>query len=395
MTRLLVSLTCILVAIAGCTGADRATQKQGASEQSGDDGDPCLSAPIDIQMMTRAPDAIASADLDGDGTADLAVASANDAEGIAAVTTLLGDGESYVETATYMTSNPTDIATGDFDGDGQEDVLALAFDGQGPLPSKVLFGSGDGTLLPTNLPQGGDYPAGQVATADIDLDGTTDMAMPLILDEQLGDPVVVRTVFGPDFTDRRLVDPAPGDLAFGAVELGDMNGDGLTDLVTAAGVQLGQPDGGFAAPIAFVLPAPPLRMHLTDLDGDGNQDLVAAARDATEIAVLLGDGTGNLGPVTMYPVANEDAGAFASADFDGDGALDLAVGNWRASSSVSRTVTIAYGDGTGGFAEQKTVNVSTGGATGLVAVDANLDGAPDLVATNRAGDTLSLFLNQR
>jgi FG-GAP-like repeat len=390
MTRLF-SLTCILI-IAGCTGADHATQELGASDPSELDAGSCLSDPIDIQM-TEAPDAIGSADLNGDGIADLTVASANDAEGIAAVTTLLGDGESYAVTALYMVSNPTDIETGDFDGDGQEDVFALAYDGQGPLPSKVLFGAGDGTLLPVNLPQGGDYPAAQAATADIDLDGTTDIAMPLILDEQAGDPVLVRTVFGPDFTDRRIVDPAPGELAFGAVELGDMNGDGLADLVTAAGVQLGQPDGNFGAPIAFLLPAPPLRLHLADLDGDGNQDLIAAAQFASEIAVLLGDGTGNLGPATMHPVANEDAGAFASADFDGDGALDLAVGNWRA--SVARTVTIAYGDGTGGFAESETVNVSTGGATGLVAIDANLDEAPDLVATNRLGDTISLFLNSR
>jgi hypothetical protein len=58
-------------------------------------------------------------------------------------------------------------------------------------------------------------------------------------------------------------------------------------------------------------------------------------------------------------------------------------------------LTIAYGDGTGGFAARETVNVSTGGATGLVAIDANLDGAPDLVATNRGGDTISLFSNAR
>ena len=82
-----------------------------------------------------------------------------------------------------------------------------------------------------------------------------------------------------------------------------------------------------------------------DFDGDGAADLAVANRDSNDVSVLLGDGTGGFGAKTDFALADgASPRSITSADFDGDGAPDLAVENcW------SNDVSVLVGDGTGGF----------------------------------------------
>jgi hypothetical protein len=66
------------------------------------------------------------------------------------------------------------------------------------------------------------------------------------------------------------------------------------------------------------------RTDVADLDGDGDPDVVMAldGDSGTGYAVLLGDGTGHLGPGSFVPTANH-ATAIALADANEDGRPDL------------------------------------------------------------------------
>ncbi|MFN8589769.1 MAG: VCBS repeat-containing protein, partial [Candidatus Eisenbacteria bacterium] len=73
------------------------------------------------------------------------------------------------------------------------------------------------------------------------------------------------------------------------------------------------------------------------------------------------------------------------ADFDDDGALDLACTN-----NSGASVSVFRGDGRGGFAAAITV-AAPGSPWGLAVVDANADGRPDLLVSNGAGSALTLL----
>jgi hypothetical protein len=75
----------------------------------------------------------------------------------------------------------------------------------------------------------------------------------------------------------------------------------------------------------------------------------------------------------------------AVADYDLDGAMDIAGGEWPLS--------IFYGDGDGGLATPEFIDAAFPDSIGLAAADLNADGAPDLVTANPAAGSVSVLLN--
>src|SRR5205085_1811046 len=82
-----------------------------------------------------------------------------------------------------------------------------------------------------------------------------------------------------------------------AVALGDVNGDGKQDIVTANGigtvsVLLGNGNGTFQAQLTFAASGSPVFVALGDVNGDGKLDIVTANRSSNNVGVLLGNGNG-------------------------------------------------------------------------------------------------------
>jgi hypothetical protein len=163
-----------------------------------------------------------------------------------------------------------------------------------------------------------------------------------------------------------------------AVAVGDFNGDGAQDLVTAnvkgnsISVLLGDGHGGFAAKTDFATGHGPGDIAVGDFDGDGVPDLVTANRDAKTVSVLLGTGSGGFAAKADFATGQYPC-AIAVGDFNGDGKQDVVTADFGGD-----TAGLLVGDGSGGFAAR--IAVPTGPNAFDVAVgDFNADGRLDLV----------------
>jgi VCBS repeat protein/centrosomal CEP192-like protein len=127
----------------------------------------------------------------------------------------------------------------------------------------------------------------------------------------------------------------------------------------------------------------PYGMATADFNGDGKLDLVVADNSGNAVSVLLGKGDGTFQAPVNYTVGTSPT-AVAVGDFNGDGKLDLAVG----SSAVNGgQVNILLGNGDGTFQSAKNFSVTC--CPSSVAVgDFNGDGKLDLVMATSSASVL-------
>jgi pimeloyl-ACP methyl ester carboxylesterase len=271
---------------------------------------------------------------------------------------------------------PVAIAAADFNGDGKID---LAVANQTDSTVSVFFGNGDGTFQART-----DYPVAvapsAIAFADLNGDRKPDVVV-------LNDGLVSVFLGNGDGSFQPRIDSSNGVSYGGSMAVGDLDGDGLPDLVTTdpsysgtLAISLGNGDGTFRFAARYILP--PDAVTVGDFNRDGRPDLaVAQGTYYGFVSVLLGTGDGNSQVPIQFPT-NRSPRSVVTADFDGDGILDLAVGG----SSTS----ILLGNGDGTF---QTHMDHVGGAYALTTADFDGDGRPDLAAATLP-TFVSVFLNK-
>ena len=169
-----------------------------------------------------------------------------------------------------------------------------------------------------------------------------------------------------------------------SLSLGDVNGDGTLDVVVANGRHWPEQnriyfnDGRAAFTLARRLgdeEAGTYAVPLADFDGDGDLD-IAVGNDRTRNLVFLNDGAGRFKAGATFGTPSSTR-SLTLADLDADGHTDILVVN------RGRQNFIFHGDGSGAFGEGTPFGTGDDSTINVVAADLEGDGDPDLVLANR------------
>ena len=346
----------------------------------------------EIRGLIVQPTGVSADDFDGDGFVDLALLTTSPSsvqffwheEDV----TRIAMREETVPLADLRCNDelgcrPHAAALGDLDGDGDPDAIAFI-----PWPSVMIVALNEGgTLVPrpaTNV-VGGRQPR-SAAIGDLDGNGTLDVA---VVDNR-NDTVTILSgegdgSFGRSRTLTMTTDPL-------RVRLADFDGDGTLDIVgsgTSVGLLLNrgdlafrrQPDQRFSRlRISGTSAVTPL-----DADGDGLMDLAIGHDGATNVSITLNTGDATFTEVFEdYPLSSTPHDLRAG-DFDGDGHIDIASANSRAS------VGVLLNRGTGRFGPAR--DFTSGWAPlSLLIDDMDGDDQLDVVTASESGSNVSVLL---
>ena len=326
------------------------------------------------------PKSLAIADVNGDGKPDFLTANLNSND----VSVRLGDGAGGFSGSTNIAvvANPESVAIADVNGDGKPDLLTT-----GSNSVSVRLGDGAGGFSgSTNIAAGG---AVSVAVADVNGDGKPDL---LTANFSSSNVSVLLNTYS---TVTSLPFLAAASIGVGtnpvSAAISDVNGDGNPDVLIAnlnssnVSVRLGDGAGGFGGNTNISVGFGPQSVAVADVNGDGKPDFITANLASSDVSIRLGNGAGGFSGNTNISVGAVPT-SVSIADVNGDGKPDLLTAN-----ETSNNVSVRLGDGAGGFSGSTNIAVGAGPRSVAVA-DVNGDGKPDLLTPNANGNNVSVRL---
>lgn len=315
---------------------------------------------------------------------------------------------SLTPASSYTTGlRPEAIVTADFNNDGHLDLATANRDSDNV---SVLLGNANGTFGQASSTNVGDRPQ-SIAAGDFDDDGKLDLAV-VFADETVRDgwrvDSVVNILYGKgdgSFDAPREVDLH--DPFYWAkpksVAVGDFNDDGTMDLALESDIDAYYPndvyvdagivqvllshgDRTFANPNTVIhLANASSSMAVADFNGDGDLDVVVG-EFGTWVEVALGDGAGRFVANYTQSWVMDHVSSMAVGDVNGDGDADLAA-------AADTKVTVRLGNGVGTFEPPPGGHSYAAGNKSVFIVlrDFDRDGRLDIVTANYDSNDVSIL----
>ena len=274
------------------------------------------------QVDATKPNQIRIADVNNDGKLD--IIGSSPALGNFLVYAGNGDGKFKTPTTSVAAKNNFNFELVDINADGKLDIVTQIGNGSttGTNGVGVMLGNGNGVFkAQTTFNLGTGITPVNLAIGDVDGDGKLDITTANYQNDSAS--ILLGNGNG-GFT----ISPTTVKLGDGPkmVALADMNNDGKLDLVSVnylgnnISIALGNGNGTFLPAVHKATIFQPKQLKITDMNGDGKLDVLVSG---AQIWLHPGNGDGTLGNKTsLFTTSNT---AFAVADINNNGVLDLAV----------------------------------------------------------------------
>ncbi len=296
---------------------------------------------------------------------------------------------------TTAAGDASSVFAADLDGDGDLDALSSSFGDdiiawyENRLdessadfgPQRLIWTQGDGPL--------------EILATDLDGDGDPDVLAIFRFDDEvawyenrLAEP---EADFGPHQTITTEVDPRRGGGVFAA----DLDGDGDADAISGSYQdnkvawyenRLAEPEADFGSQqVISTTATSTTSVTAADLDGDGDADVLSNIPGISNAIAWyenrLDEASADFGPRLTIANAADDPGNLLATDLDGDGDQDVL---WT--TYLDYEIGWTKNDGTGAFGSYESIPTVAYGPTALDAGDLDGDGDPEVVSGTISGD---------
>ena len=336
------------------------------------------------------PNSIAIGDFDGNGKPDMAIANNSGTDNFVSLlrnTSTIGtiNFATKVDFVTGITSNPLSVAIGDFDVDGKLDFVSangnslISVFRNNPqfIPTITSISPTIGTIGTSVNITGTNF--NKLPSNNIVFFGATRATVTIATDTSLNVIVPIGALFAPITVLNTISVLAAKSTQFFNPTFSPTKGS-----ITSSDM---------AGKVDFSTETLPCSAAIGDMDGDGKGDIVVANYSSNTVSVFRNTSIG--GAVSFAAKVDFNTGTnpttVAIGDIDGDGKLDIAVGNY-----TSNKVSVFRNTGSSGsisFAT-KVDFVAYSIPTSVAIGDVDGDGKLDMVITNNNGINISVFRNK-
>lgn len=183
-----------------------------------------------------------------------------------------------------------------------------------------------------------------------------------------------------------------------SVYAADIDGDGDMDVISSsfnddkiAWYENSDGHGNFGTPQIISLNVDgAVTIYAADLDGDGDMDIISASQNDDNFIWFKNlDGNGNFGPAQLISMNEIDPWSVIATDIDGDGDLDVVTGS-------EGNVDVAWHeniDGQGTFGPEQSITVFASMCLSIASNDLDGDGDMDVVSASLFDDKIAWYEN--
>ena len=361
---------------------------------------PASFSTVSSAAISEFPISLYAIDVNNDGLSDLIEGTQSSNVSVFTVSLAKGDG-SFAAPVTYSFPSYTssELAFGDFNGDGKVDVVATVANSN---QIAIAFGNGNVTFQPPKvftvaIPTGDSFD-GPLVAADFNRDGKMDVVAMTSHNGGGGGAAVVLAGDGKgNLTSKGSIYTFAAGLYPQQLVTGDFDSDNNADVAltttnqqttgSVVHVLYGNGSFGFQDTVAYSTPYN-LTLSSGDLNGDGRTDVFGYentyASSGSRLVLLYGQ-TGKTFDTYYTPVQQNNehfnVGTLVMADFNGDGRMDL-VGLNNPNSGNSQVTVYLAGGSLGMFKPETYTLPHYESQPYIVVGDFNRDGKPDIATVD-------------